>query len=140
LNTRDNCELIELPRIAAPSGALTPVEGADAIPFEIARVFYVYDVVGGAERGGHAHLELHQFIVAIMGSVNVTVDDGEGTRDFLLNRPYQGLHVPPQLWCDLTDFSGGAVVVVLASHPYEESDYIRDHDDFLDFRRAGAPA
>ena len=134
MNTVNDCAVLQLPRITAQDGALTPVEGGGAIPFEIARVFYVYDVVGGAERGGHAHHELHQFIVAIMGSVNVTVDDGTDQRNFLLNRPYQGLHVPPQLWCDLTDFSGGAVVVVLASHPYEEADYIRDHDDFLAFR------
>jgi hypothetical protein len=140
VNTVADCAVLELPRIAAENGALTPVEGGGIVPFDIARVFYVYDVVGGAERGGHAHYELHQFIVAIMGSLIVTVDDGAATRDFLLNRPYQGLHVPPQLWCDLTDFSGGAVVVVLASHRYDEADYIRDHDDFLSFRRSTASA
>lgn len=140
MNTLDDCALIELPRIAAEHGALTPVEGGRVVPFPIERVFYVYDVVGGAERGGHAHRELHQCIVAIMGSVSVKVDDGAGTRDFLLNRPYQGLHVPPHLWCDLQDFSGGAVVVVLASARYDEADYIRDHGDFLVFRRAAAPA
>jgi hypothetical protein len=140
VNTLDDCTLLELPRIAEANGALTPVEGGVGVPFDIARVFYVYDVVGGAERGGHAHHELHQFIVAIMGSVNVTVDDGTERRDFLLNRPYQGLHVPPQLWCDLTDFSGGAIVVVLASHAYEEADYIRDYDDFRAFRGVVASA
>lgn len=140
MNTVEECALVELPRISAEHGALTPVEGGDVVPFPIARVFYVYDVVGGAERGGHAHRELHQFIVAIMGSVNVKVDDGARTRDVLLNRPYQGLHVPPHLWCDLQDFSGGAVVVVLASHRYEEADYIREHDDFLAFRRAAVSA
>jgi hypothetical protein len=134
VNTVADSAVLELPRIAAEDGALTFVESSGLVPFEIARVFYVYDVVGGAERGGHAHHELHQFIVAIMGSVNVTVDDGTERRDYLLNRPYQGLHVPPHLWCDLTDFSGGAVVVVLASHPYEEADYIRDYDDFRTFR------
>lgn len=140
MNTVDDCTVHELRRIAAENGALTPVEGGEGVPFDIARVFYIYDVVGGAERGGHAHHELHQFIVAIMGSLHVTVDDGAGKRDFLLNRPYQGLHVPPQLWCELRDFSGGAIVVVLASHPYEEADYMRYHDDFLAFRGSAASA
>lgn len=132
----DDCRLVELPRIFIPEGSITPLEGAsDVVPFEIARVFYLYDVVGGAVRGGHAHKELEQLIVAVMGGLTVSLWDGEERRDVELNRAYQGLYVPPPIWTDLVNFSSGAVSVVLASRHFEESDYIRDPDDFVAYRR-----
>jgi hypothetical protein len=132
----DDCRLIELPKIFMPEGSITPLEGSsDVVPFEIARVFYLYDVVGGAVRGGHAHRELEQLIVAVMGGLTVSLWDGEQRRDIELNRAYQGLYVPPPIWTDLVNFSSGAVSVVLASRHFEESDYIRDVDDFVAYRR-----
>jgi hypothetical protein len=132
----DDCRLIDLPKIFMPEGSITPLEGAsDVVPFEIARVFYLYDVVGGAVRGGHAHRELEQLIVAVMGGLTVSLWDGEQRRDVELNRAYQGLYVPPPIWTDLVNFSSGAVSVVLASRHFEESDYIRDPDDFVAYRR-----
>jgi hypothetical protein len=132
----DDCRLIDLPKIFMPEGSITPLEGAsEVVPFEIARVFYLYDVVGGAVRGGHAHRELEQLIVAVMGGLTVSLWDGEQRRDVELNRAYQGLYVPPPIWTDLVNFSSGAVSVVLASRHFEESDYIRDPDDFVAYRR-----
>src|SRR3954471_619813 len=132
----DDCKLLDLPRIFMPEGSITPLEGAgDVVPFEIERVFYLYDVVGGAVRGGHAHKVLEQFIVAVMGGLTVSLWDGERSRDVELNRAYHGLYVPPPLWTDLTNFSSGAVSVVLASHHFEEADYIRDRDEFAAYRR-----
>jgi dTDP-4-dehydrorhamnose 3,5-epimerase-like enzyme len=135
MTTVEDCKLVGLSRIEEPTGALTPVNAGDEVPFDVKRVFYVYDVVGGAVRGGHAHLELEQFMVTIIGSVTVVLDDGEATREVHLRRPYEGLYVPQHIWVDLRDFSGGAVAVVLASLPYDESEYIRDHDAFLRHRR-----
>jgi hypothetical protein len=132
----DDCRLIDLPKIFMPEGSITPLEGAgDIVPFEIARVFYLYDVVGGAVRGGHAHRVLEQFIVAAMGGLTVSLWDGEERRDIELNRAYRGLYVPPAIWTDLVNFSSGAVSVVLASHHFEEADYIRDLDEFVAYRR-----
>jgi hypothetical protein len=134
--TVEDCRFLELPKISWPEGSITAVEGAgEHVPFDVARVFYVYDVVGGAVRGGHAHFELEQFIVAVMGAFNVTVWDGERTRTFELNRAHQGLYIPPMLWADLVNFSSGAVSVVLASLAFDEADYIRDRDDFAAHRR-----
>jgi dTDP-4-dehydrorhamnose 3,5-epimerase-like enzyme len=128
--------VVELPKIFMPEGSITPLEGpGDEVPFEIARVFYLYDVVGGAVRGGHAHKQLEQFIVAVMGGFTVTLWDGEARREIELNRAYQGLYVPPPIWTDLTNFSSGAVSVVLASDVFDEADYIRDADDFIAYRR-----
>jgi hypothetical protein len=132
----DDCRLLELPKIFMPEGSITPLEGAgDVVPFEIARVFYLYDVVGGAVRGGHAHIELEQFVVAAMGGFTVSLWDGTERREVELNRAYCGLYVPPSVWMDLVNFSSGAVSVVLASHYYEEEDYIRDPDEFVAYRR-----
>jgi dTDP-4-dehydrorhamnose 3,5-epimerase-like enzyme len=131
----DDCRLIELPRIFMPEGSITPLEGAGAeVPFEIERVFYIYDVVGGAMRGGHAHKELHQFVVATMGSLSVVLWDGQREREVELNRAYHGLHVPPPIWMELVNFSSGGVAVVLCSDHYDESDYIRDRDRFDAYR------
>jgi dTDP-4-dehydrorhamnose 3,5-epimerase-like enzyme len=119
-----------------PEGSITPLEGAgDVVPFDIERVFYTYDVVGGAVRGGHAHKELEQFVVAVMGGFTAVLWDGEQERAVELNRAYQGLHVPATIWMDLINFSSGAVAVVLASDHYEEADYIRDRDQFAAYRR-----
>jgi hypothetical protein len=134
VNTVDDCRLIDLPRIPRPEGSITPVEAGDTIPFEIARVYYVYDVVGGSERGGHAHLELDQLIVCVMGAFTVVLDDGSARREVELNRGYVGLHVPPMVWRELVNFSSGAVSLVLASLPFAEADYVRDRDAFLELR------
>jgi hypothetical protein len=126
----DQCRLIELPRINDPRGNLTFIEGSRHIPFEIKRVYYLYDVPGGASRGGHAHRELHQLLVAMSGSFDVVLDDGEKKRTVTLNRSYYGLYLPNMIWRELVNFSSGAVCTVLASHYYEEADYYRDYDDF----------
>jgi hypothetical protein len=136
LTSLEDCRLVDLPKHFRPEGSITHVEGGrGAIPFEIARVFYLYDVVGGAVRGGHAHMRLEQFIVAAMGGFTVSLWDGERRREVELNRAYTGLYVPATIWMDLVNFSSGAVSVVLASHEYEEADYIRDPEQFAEFRR-----
>jgi hypothetical protein len=130
------CRIIDLERIQDPRGNLTFVEGGSHIPFEIRRVFYLYDVPGGESRGGHAHRELHQLIIAASGSFDVVVDDGVEQERFSLNRSYYGLHVPPMVWSHLENFSSGSVSLVLASLPYDEADYYRDYDEFRTARGA----
>src|SRR5437763_8444596 len=130
MTTVSDCQVLELPRIQRPEGNLTPVEGGITIPFEIARVYYLYDIVGGAERGGHAHRDLEEVIVATMGGFNVRLDDGEARREVELNRAYRGLYVPQLIWRELVNFSSGAVCVVLASMRFEEAEYIRDYAEF----------
>jgi len=125
-----DCRLIDLPKIADPRGNLTFVEGGNHIPFDIKRVYYLYDVPGGAERGGHAHKDLHQLIIAMSGSFDVVLDDGFEKKRFHLNRSYNGLYVCPMIWRELDNFSSGAVCMVLASNPYGESDYYRNYDEF----------
>jgi len=127
----DQCRMIELPKIADQRGNLTFVEGGGHIPFDIARVYYLYDVPGGAERGGHAHKELRQLIIAMSGSFDVVLDDGLQKRRFHLNRSYQGLLVVPMIWRELDNFSSGSVCMVLASNRYEEADYYRDYAAYL---------
>lgn len=124
-------KLIDLPKIADPRGNLTFIEGGRHVPFEIKRVYYLYDVPGGAERGGHAHKGLHQLIVAMSGSFDVALDDGLEKKRIHLNRSYVGLYIPPMIWRELDNFSSGSVCMVLASNFYEESDYYREHVDFL---------
>ena len=121
--------------IHRPEGSITPIAGGSEIPFQIERVYYLYDVPGGAGRGGHAHKELQQLIVSVMGSFDVLVDDGERRKTVTLNRAYFGLHIPALMWRELHGFSSGGVCLVLASHHYDESDYIRDYDDFVTFKR-----
>ena len=128
--------LLQLPRITDPRGNLTFVEGSAHIPFEIRRVYYLYDVPAGAERGGHAHFGLHQLIIPLSGSFDVILDDGHGWRRFRLDRPYRSLYIAPLTWRELSNFSSGSVCLVLASAPYDESDYIRDYRDFLRQARA----
>ena len=129
-----DCTIIELDKHHSDrKGNISVVENNETVPFEVKRTYYLYDVPGGESRGGHAHKELSQLIVAASGSFSVTLDDGNVRRTFLLNRPYQGLYVVPGIWRTLDDFSSGAVCLVLASHKYDEADYIRNYDEFLEF-------
>jgi len=125
------CRIIELPKISDPRGNLTFVEGGQHVPFEIQRVYYLYDVPGGAERGGHAHKELNELLVAMSGSFDVVVDDGREKKRFHLNRSYQGLFVSAMIWRHLDNFSSGAVCMAIASTKYDEVDYYRDYDEFV---------
>lgn len=135
MNTVYDCTIIELNKHHSDrKGNLTVVENQRSIPFDIRRVYYIYDVPGGESRGGHAHRLLSQLIIAVGGSFSVTLDDGMTKRTFLLNRPYQALYVKPGIWRTLHDFSSGAVCMVLASLPFQEDDYIRDYRDFISFR------
>lgn len=127
----ENCHLINLPKILDPRGNLSFIEGGQHVPFDIQRVYYLYDVPGGSDRGSHAHKNLHQFIVAMSGSFDVVLDDGKEKKRFHLNRSYNGLYVCPMMWRDLDNFSSGAVCMVLASEHYDENDYIRDYGLFV---------
>lgn len=133
----ESCRLIELPRIARPEGQITPVVGGQDIPFDIARIYYLYDVPGGATRGGHAHKGLQQLMVSVMGSFDVLLDDGKHRRVVSLNRAYHGLYIPQMIWRELANFSSGGICMVLASLPYAEDDYIRAYDEFLECSRGG---
>ena len=130
----DACQLVSLPKIADPRGNLTFIEGGNHIPFDIQRVYYLYDVPGGAERGGHAHKGLHQLIIAMSGSFDVVLDDGREKKRVHLNRSYNGLYVCPMIWRELDNFSSGSVCMVLASSKYEEDDYFRNYADFIQAR------
>ncbi|MBL8510603.1 MAG: WxcM-like domain-containing protein [Betaproteobacteria bacterium] len=134
----DLCKWIDLPKITDPRGNLTFVEGGVHLPFEIKRVYYLYDVPGGSTRAGHAHKALQQLIIAMSGSFDVNIDDGYKKKSYHLNRSYFGLYMPPMTWRDIDNFSSGAVCLVLASEHYAESDYIRNHDDFLRAARAAS--
>lgn len=125
------CKLVALPKISDPRGNLTFVEGGRHVPFDIRRVYYLYDVPGGAERGGHAHKALFQMIIAMSGSFDVVLDDGLSKKRFHLNRSYTGLYVCPMIWRELDNFSSGSVCMVLASNHYDEDDYYRDYSEFL---------
>lgn len=127
----DLCTLTNLPKISDPRGNLTFIEGERHVPFAIQRVYYLYDVPGGAERGGHAHKELRQLIIAMSGSFDVVLDDGHAKKRVHLNRSYTGLYVCPMIWRELDNFSSGSVCMVLASNHYDESDYYRDYAEFL---------
>jgi WxcM-like, C-terminal len=125
------CRIIDLPIIADPRGNLTSVEGGQHIPFDIQRVYYLYDVPGGASRGGHAHRGLEQLIIAMSGSFDIVLDDGGDRRVLSLNRSYRGLYVAPMVWREIENFSSGSVCMVLASAHYDEADYYRDYDEFV---------
>lgn len=124
------CKIIELPKVTDRRGNLTFAEGNRHVPFEIKRVYYLYDVPGGETRGGHAHKHLEQFIIAIGGSFDVILDGGFNKKRFHLNRAYYGLYVPSMIWRELDNFSSGSVCLVLASEYYDRKDYIRDYDVF----------
>lgn len=127
-----DCRIIQLPKISDPRGNLTFIEGTRHVPFDIKRVYYLYDVPGGAERAGHAHKALEQFLVAISGSFDVLVDDGREKRRYHLNRSYYGLYIPPLVWRKIDNFSSGAVCLALASHLFNEADYYREYAKFLE--------
>jgi len=130
----DRCKIIDLPKIADPRGNLTFVEGGQQIPFDIRRVYYLYDVPGGSERGGHAHKNLQQLIIAMSGSFDVVLNDGHRQKRIHLNRSYHGLYVCPMIWRELDNFSSGSVCMVLASSLFSEDDYIRDYASYLSSR------
>ena len=132
----DNCKIINLPKISDIRGNLSFIEGGQHSPFEIKRVYYLYDVPGGSDRGSHAHKNLHQFIVAMSGSFDIVLDDGKMKKKFHLDRPCDGLYVCPMMWRVLDNFSSGAVCVVLASEHYDETDYIRNYDEFIEMENS----
>jgi dTDP-4-dehydrorhamnose 3,5-epimerase-like enzyme len=123
--------LVDLPVVHDARGNLTFIEGGNHIGFDIARVYYLYDVPGGAERAGHAHVALHQLVIAMSGSFDVVLDDGRTRERCHLNRSYKGLYLPPMVWREIDNFSSGSVCLVLASHPYSAEAYHRDYDEFL---------
>lgn len=127
----DDCKLVNLRKITGPQGAITPVYGREDVPFDIARVYYLYDVPGGASRAGHAHKKLEQLIVSAMGSFDIMLDDGSAQKTVRLDRAYTGLYMPNMIWREIVNFSSGGVCLVLASEAFDESDYIRSHAEFL---------
>lgn len=130
-----DCTIVELDKHSHKKGNITVVENGITVPFDTKRVYFIYDVPGGESRGGHAHKELRQLIIAVSGSFSVVLDDGYGVkRTFLLNRPYQALLVVPGIWRELIDFSSGSVCLVLASLHFDDSDYIRSFDEFVDYK------
>lgn len=129
-----DCSLTELPQIKNRAGNITPLNSDDELPFDTKRVFYLFDIPGGESRGAHAHIACHQFLIAASGSFEVLLDDGKVKRLIQLNRPYIGLHIPPGIWASEINFSSGSICLVLASHGYDENDYIRDYNDFLNIK------
>lgn len=125
------CKILSLPVVHDRRGNLTFIESSKIIPFEIKRVYYLYDVPGGAERGGHAHKQLHQLIIAMSGSFDVLLDDGKDKKKFHLNRSYNGLYICPMIWREINNFSSGSVCMVLASTFYDEDDYYREYSEFM---------
>lgn len=130
-----DCAVIELPRVEDEKGNLTAIEGGVNLPFNLVRVFYLYDIPGGEARGAHAHKECHQFLIAAHGSFEVVLNDGVNIRTVTLNRPYYGLHIPPGVWAAEQGFSSGAICLVMTSHLYNETDYIRSYDKFLEYKQ-----
>jgi hypothetical protein len=133
-NTVYDCVILPLSKIHNRAGNITIVEGQKHIPFDVRRIYYLYDIPGGEDRGGHAHKELYQLIVAASGSFNVLLDDGQNKKIVTLNRPDYGVMVMPGIWRELFEFSSGAICLVLASHKYDKDDYIRDYDQFVNAR------
>jgi hypothetical protein len=134
------CHLVAFPRINDPRGNLSFVEGGEHVPFDIQRVYWLYDVPGGAERGGHAHRHLEQVVIAMSGSFDIVLDDGTISQRFHLNRSYAGLYIPSMVWREIDNFSSGSVCMVLASEHFSEDDYIRDRDRFGELTRCGSPS
>lgn len=128
-----DCSLIYLPKIENRAGNITPLHNNLEIPFDVKRVFYLYDIPGGESRGAHAHKECHQFLIAASGAFEILLDDGKTKRLVQLNRPYMGVHIPPGIWASEMNFSSGSICLVFTSHTYSPSDYIRDYDEFLKF-------
>lgn len=128
-----DCSVIDLGKTSFKEGNLTVVENQGDFPFDVRRVFYLFDIAGGADRGAHAHINCHQFLIAASGSFEVQLDDGKYKRQVFLNRPDLGLHIPPGIWASEVNFSSGAICLVLASHNYDEKDYLREYKDFKAF-------
>lgn len=125
-----HCRIIDLPKVEDPRGNLTYIEADKHVPFDIRRVYYLYDVPGGSHRGGHAHKDLHQLLIAMSGSFDILLDDGRTKFKYHMNRSYYGLYIPPMIWREIDNFSSGSVCMVLASEHYLESDYYRDYNEF----------
>jgi hypothetical protein len=134
--TVKDCVVIDLGQFKNRAGNISIIENNHNFPFEVKRVFYIYDIPGGESRGAHSHRECHQFIVAASGSFEIEMDDGTNTLTIALNRPHYGLHIPPGIWAAEKGFSSGAICLVMTSDKYNESDYIRDYKDFLNFRQS----
>lgn len=133
----DDCEVVELPIVHNEAGNITVLENGQNVPFDIKRVYYLYDVPMGAERGGHGHYELQQYVVAASGSFTFVLDDGISKKEVFLNHPNKALHIVPGIWREMRDFSTGSVCLVLASMEYTEDDYMREYDEFLKYRNNG---
>jgi dTDP-4-dehydrorhamnose 3,5-epimerase-like enzyme len=132
-----NCSILQLPKIHNRAGNITALENNIHLPFDVKRVYYLYDVPAGEERGGHAHRELQQIVVAASGAFDVLLNDGTNKKIVHLDRPFIGLHIVPGIWRELLNFSSGAVCLVLASHKYDEKDYIREYPNFLEYKKNG---
>lgn len=128
-----DCSIFELPKIQNRAGNISIAQGKENLPFDIKRVFYLYDIPAGEERGAHAHKECHQFLIAASGSFEVMLDDGLNRKIVSLNRPFYGLHIPPGIWAHELNFSSGAICLVLASHTYNAGDYIREYSDYINY-------
>jgi hypothetical protein len=133
--TISDCTVIQLPKIQNRAGNITPIHNNIETPFSTQRVYYLYDVPGGESRGAHAHRNLEQLIIAASGSFDITIDDGRDKKTVQLNRPYVGFYLKPGMWRELSNFSSGAICLVLASAPYEAADYIRDYTEFLEYKQ-----
>jgi hypothetical protein len=131
----DDCLIINLPKIHNSAGNITVLENFKDIPFNVKRVYYLYDVPMGAERGGHGHYELEQYIIAASGSFTFVLDDGKNKKEVFLNDPSKALHIKPGIWREIKGFSSGSICLVLASHEYSEVDYIRDYDEYLNYAK-----
>jgi hypothetical protein len=134
-NTVFDCSLLELDKHHHETGNISIVENGNEVPFDINRVYYLYDIPGGEDRGAHAHKDLRQLVIAASGSFDIILDDGKVKRSVTLNRPYIGLLIVPGIWRELINFSSGAICMVLASHKYDEADYIRDYDEFKNLKK-----
>lgn len=136
LSKVSDCRIINLKQINNRAGNITPVENSLDIPFDVKRVYYLYDIPGGATRAAHGHKELSQLVIAVSGSFDITINDGDNVIDYQLNRSYNGLYIRPGIWRDLCNFSSGAICLVLASEYYNEDDYLRDFNEFLKFKKS----
>lgn len=134
-NTVFDCSIVDVSKVHNKAGNVTVVENGKNIPFDVKRIYYLYDIPSGESRGGHAHYELEQYIIAASGSFDVLLDDGKNRKIVTLNRPNLALHVVPGLWRELDNFSSGSICMVLASHKYDECDYIRDYEKYIEYKK-----